>query len=127
MTIMAHRSLPLNTNGIATDLHETLAEGWSLAEDVRGLARHGVEVSVTVDPTTITAVLTVDPAAVAVLPALLREIDNARLDETRAGAPVVLGSVCQGTVTIRLKIPVGLVPSQVAALLPTPAAAKEDR
>ncbi|MFJ5026106.1 hypothetical protein [Streptomyces goshikiensis] len=124
MTIMAHRSLPLNTEGVTADLHDTLAEGWSLAEDVRGLARHGIKVTVTVDPASITAVLTVDPAAIAVLPALLREIDHARLDDTRAGVPVVLGSVCQGTVTIRLKIPVGLVPAQVAALLPAPTATK---
>ncbi|MFJ3914405.1 hypothetical protein [Streptomyces vinaceus] len=116
MTIMPS-DLPLNATGITEDVQDAVADAFPLFESVQNLARLGVSVEFTVAPSTIIATITVSATAASVLPALLAEIDDARPIRLAAGGLAVLGSMCQGTVTLRVLIPQGWVTAEELAVL----------
>jgi hypothetical protein len=116
MSIMPS-DLPLNSTGITDDIHDAIAETFPLFQEVQGLARLGVRLSFEVAPSRISAVITVAPGAASVLPALLAEIDDARPGSLPDGKLVVTGSMCQGTVTLRVLIPEAWVTAEELAVL----------
>lgn len=116
MSIMPS-DLPLNATGIGEDFNDAIAETFPLFEQVQGLARLGVSVEFTVAPSRIVATITVTPTATNVLPALLAEIDGARPGALPDGQLAVTGSMCQGTVTLRVLIPRGWVTADELAVL----------
>ncbi|MDG5807892.1 hypothetical protein P9869_35650 [Streptomyces ossamyceticus] len=116
MTIMPS-DLPLNAAGLAEDFSEAVNQVFPLFQEVQGLARHGVNIQFTVAPSVIVVTLTVTPTATKVLPALLAEIDDARPGSLPNGQLVVTGSMCQGTVKLRVLIPMGWVSAEELAVL----------
>jgi ubiquinone biosynthesis protein UbiJ len=116
MTIMP-ADLPLSSTGITEDVQDAVADAFPLFESVQKLARLGVSVSFTVAPKRIVATITVTAGAVQVLPALLEEIDDARPGQLPDGKLVVTGSMCQGTVTLRVLIPQEWVSAEELAVL----------
>ncbi|UZI33975.1 hypothetical protein [Streptomyces sp. VB1] len=116
MTIMPS-DLPLSSTGIAEDVQDAVADAFPLFESVQTLARVGVSVTFAVAPSRIVATITVTKDAVTVLPALLEEIDDARPGQLPDGKLVVTGSMCQGTVTLRVLIPQEWVTAQELAVL----------
>lgn len=122
MTIMP-ADLPLSSTGIAEDVQEAVNEVFPLFESVQGLARLGVSVTFKVAPSRIVATIRVTADAVQVLPALLEEIDDARPGQMPDGKLVVTGSMCQGTVTLRVLIPQEWVTAEELAVLTGTAAA----
>ncbi|PJE97155.1 hypothetical protein CUT44_14340 [Streptomyces carminius] len=119
MTIMPPR-LPLSPSGIAEDVQDAVADVFPLFESVQSLARLGVRIAFEVAPSRIVATITVTADAVKVLPALLEEIDDARPGQLPNGQLVVTGSMCQGTVTLRVVIPQEWVtPEELAVLTGT--------
>ncbi|MDA5279862.1 hypothetical protein [Streptomyces sp. Isolate_45] len=116
MTIMPS-DLPLNYTGIVEDVTDAVADAFPLFESVQKLARLGVELAFEVAPSTIIVTFTVAPAATSVLPALLAEIDNAQPLRLSSGRLAVTGSMCQGTVTLRVLIPEGWVSAEELAVL----------
>jgi hypothetical protein len=116
MSIMPS-DLPLNITGITDDLNDAIAETFPLFQEVQGLARLGIGVHFEVAPSTIIATITVSPTAANVLPALLAEIDDARPGSLPDGKLVVTGSMCQGTVTLRVLIPEAWVTAEELAVL----------
>jgi hypothetical protein len=119
MTIMP-ADLPLSSTGIAEDVQEAVNEVFPLFESVQKLARLGVSVAFKVAPSRIVATIQVTADAVKVLPALLEEIDDTRPGQLPDGQLVVTGSMCQGTVTLRVVIPQEWVsPEELAVLTGT--------
>ncbi|WP_331718707.1 hypothetical protein [Streptomyces sp. NBC_00212] len=119
MTIMP-ADLPLSSTGITEDVQDAVADAFPLFESVQKLARLGVNVTVEVAPSRIVATIRVTKDAVTVLPALLEEIDDARPDSLPDGKLVVTGSMCQGTVVLRVLIPQEWVtPEELAVLTGT--------
>jgi hypothetical protein len=116
MTIMP-AEMPLSSTGIAQDVQETVNEVWPLFESVQKLARLGVSVAFEVAPSRIVATIIVTKEAVTVLPALLEEIDDTRPGQLPDGKLVVRGSMCQGTVTLRVLIPQEWVTADELAVL----------
>ncbi|MEU9535882.1 hypothetical protein AB0D00_26685 [Streptomyces sp. NPDC048213] len=116
MTIMP-ADLPLSSTGIAEDVQEAVNEVFPLFESVQKLARLGVSVAFQVAPSRIVATIRVAANAAQVLPALLEEIDDARPGQLPDGKLVVTGSMCQGTVTLRVLIPQEWVSAQELAVL----------
>ncbi|MFY0516070.1 hypothetical protein [Streptomyces anulatus] len=116
MTIMP-ADLPLSSTGIAEDVQDAVTDAFPLFESVQNLARLGVSVTFTVAPSRIVATITVTKDAVTVLPALLEQIDDARPGQLPDGKLVVTGSMCQGTVTLRVLIPQEWVTAQELAVL----------
>lgn len=116
MTIMP-ADMPLSPTGVAREVQETVTEVWPLFEAVQKLARLGVSVAVEVAPSRIVATITVTKDAVTVLPALLEEIDDTRPGALPDGQLVVTGSMCQGTVTLRVLIPQEWVTAEELAVL----------
>ncbi|WP_329564565.1 hypothetical protein OG711_38825 (plasmid) [Streptomyces uncialis] len=127
MTIMMPSDLPVNPTGIANDLTDTVTEVFPLFAGVQMLARHGVSVEVTVAPSTIVATITVTPTAAPVLPAILAEIDDARPGSLPGGRLAVTGTMCQGTVTLRVLIPQDWVTADELAVLTGTATADPSR
>ncbi|MGW6588415.1 hypothetical protein [Streptomyces globisporus] len=116
MTIMpAH--IRLSSTGIAEDVQDAVADAFPLFESVQNLARLGVSVTFEVAPSRIVATIRVAANAAQVLPALLEEIDDARPGQLPDGKLVVTGSMCQGTVTLRVLIPQEWVTAQELAVL----------
>ncbi|MFI9206415.1 hypothetical protein [Streptomyces sp. NPDC053048] len=119
MSIMPS-DMPLHATGITNDVLDAVATVFPLFEDVQGLARLGVRVAFEVAPSTIIVTITVTPAAVSVLPALLAEIDDARPGSLPNGQMVVTGSMCEGVVLLKVVIPQGWVtPEELAVLTGT--------
>ncbi|MFE7212513.1 hypothetical protein ACFU93_21465 [Streptomyces sp. NPDC057611] len=116
MTIMP-ADMPLSSTGIASEVQEAVTEVFPLFESVQKLARLGVRVAFEVAPSRIVATIRVTADAVKVLPALLEEIDDARPGQLPDGKLVVTGSMCQGTVTLRVLIPQEWVTSEELAVL----------
>ncbi|WP_433406995.1 hypothetical protein [Streptomyces sp. CA-146814] len=116
MTIMP-ADIPLSSTGIAEDVQEAVNEVFPLFESVQNLARLGVSVAFEVAPSRIVATIRVAANAAQVLPALLEEIDDARPGQLPDGKLVVTGSMCQGTVTLRVLIPQEWVTAQELAVL----------
>ncbi|NGO48646.1 hypothetical protein [Streptomyces ureilyticus] len=116
MTIMP-ADLPLSSTGIAEDVQEAVNEVFPLFESVQNLARLGVSVAFEVAPSRIVATIRVTADAVQVLPTLLEEIDDARPGQLPDGKLVVTGSMCQGTVTLRVLIPQEWVTAEELAVL----------
>ncbi|MET9209647.1 hypothetical protein ABZW38_31495 [Streptomyces bacillaris] len=116
MTIMP-ADIPLSSTGIAEDVQEAVNEVFPLFESVQKLARLGVSVAFQVAPSRIVATIRVAANAAQVLPALLEEIDDARPGQLPDGKLVVTGSMCQGTVTLRVLIPQEWVTAQELAVL----------
>ena len=116
MSIMPS-DLPVNVTGITENIHDAIAEVFPLFQEVQGLARLGVCVAFEVAPSTIIATITVTPTATPVLPALLAEIDDARPGSLPGGQLVVTGSMCQGTVVLRVVIPEAWVSAEELAVL----------
>ncbi|MFF3127778.1 hypothetical protein ACFVRD_37040 [Streptomyces sp. NPDC057908] len=116
MTIMP-ADMPLSSTGIAEDVQEAVNEVFPLFESVQKLARLGVSVAFEVAPSRIVATIRVAANAAQVLPALLEEIDDARPGQLPDGKLVVTGSMCQGTVTLRVLIPQEWVTAQELAVL----------
>lgn len=116
MTIMPS-DLPLNAAGLAEEFNDAVDQVFPLFQEVQGLARHGVNVEFTVAPSVIVVTLTVAPTATNILPALLAEIDDARPGSLPGGQLVVTGSMCQGTVRLRVLIPQGWVTREELAVL----------
>lgn len=116
MSIMPS-DMPLHATGITNDIVDAVAAVFPLFEDVQGLARLGVRVAFEVAPSTIIATITVAPAAVSVLPALLAEIDDARPGSLPDGQLVVTGSMCEGIVLLKVLIPKGWVSAGELAVL----------
>lgn len=117
MTIMPS-DLPLSSTGVTDMFNDSVADAFPLFESVQSLARLGVRVAFKVQPSTIIATITVDQAAASVLPALLAEIDDARPGTLpTSGKLVVTGSMCQGTVILRIVIPEGWVTAAELAVL----------
>ncbi|MEU2899591.1 hypothetical protein ABZ690_08310 [Streptomyces sp. NPDC006967] len=116
MTIMP-ADMPLSSTGIAEDVQEAVNEVFPLFESVQKLARLGVSVAFEVAPSRIVATIKVTADAVKVLPALLEEIDDARPGQLPDGKLVVTGSMCQGTVTLRVLIPQEWVTAEELAVL----------
>ncbi|MFF3958824.1 hypothetical protein ACFYY1_37315 [Streptomyces sp. NPDC001890] len=126
MTIMP-ADMPLSSTGIAEDVQEAVNEVFPLFESVQNLARLGVSVAFEVAPSRIVATIKVTADAVKVLPALLEEIDDARPGQLPDGKLVVTGSMCQGTVTLRVLIPQEWVtPEELAVLTGTAIADPSD-
>ncbi|MGC9478777.1 hypothetical protein ACP4I1_32140 [Streptomyces sp. WG4] len=119
MTIMP-ADMPLSSTGIAQEVRETAIEVFPLFQSIQKLARLGVRIAFEVAPSRIVATITVTPNAVKVLPALLEEIDDARPGSLPDGQLVVLGSMCEGTVTLTVVIPQEWVtPKELAVLIGT--------
>ncbi|CUW33423.1 MULTISPECIES: hypothetical protein [Streptomyces] len=119
MTIMP-ADMPLSSTGITEDVQDAVADAFPLFESVQKLARLGVSVTFTVAPSRIVATITVTADAVTVLPALLEEIDDTRPGQLPDGQLVVTGSMCQGTVILRVLIPQEWVsPKDLAVLTGT--------
>ncbi|RPK69898.1 hypothetical protein EES45_36335 [Streptomyces sp. ADI97-07] len=116
MTIMP-ADMPLSSTGIAGDVQDAVNEVFPLFESVQKLARLGVSVAFEVAPSRIVATIRVAANAAQVLPALLEEIDDARPGQLPDGKLVVTGSMCQGTVTLRVLIPQEWVTAQELAVL----------
>ncbi|MGW6654811.1 hypothetical protein AMK23_34240 [Streptomyces sp. CB02130] len=116
MTIMP-AEVSLSSTGIAEDVQEAVNEVFPLFESVQNLARLGVSVAFEVAPSRIVATIRVAANAAQVLPALLEEIDDARPGQLPDGKLVVTGSMCQGTVTLRVLIPQEWVTAQELAVL----------
>ncbi|MGK4578451.1 hypothetical protein [Kitasatospora sp. HPMI-4] len=116
MTIMPP-DLPLNASGIVSDIYDSIGEAFSVFAEVQSLAGLGIHLAVEVEPGRICATLTVEPRAAAVLPALLAEIDAARPGALPGGRLVVTGSMCQGTVIVRVLIPENWVSAEELAVL----------
>lgn len=126
MTIMP-ADLPLSSTGIAEDVQDAVADAFPLFESVQNLARLGVSVTFEVAPSRIVATIKVAADAVKVLPALLEEIDDTRPGRLPDGQLVVTGSMCQGTVILRVLIPQEWVtPGELAVLTGTTAADPSD-
>ncbi|MFD8268494.1 hypothetical protein [Streptomyces althioticus] len=119
MTIMPP-NMPLSSTGIAEDVQDAVADVFPLFESVQNLARLGVSVHFEVAPSRIVATIKVAADAVKVLPALLEEVDDTRPGRLPNGQLVVTGSMCQGTVTLRVLIPQEWVtPEELAVLTGT--------
>lgn len=116
MTIMPSH-LPVSATGITTEVVESVTEVFPLYAEVQRLARLGITAEAQVAPSSIVVTLTVAPAAMPVLPALLAEIDQARTGSLPEGQLVVTGEMCQGTVTLRVVVPRGWVSEQELAVL----------
>ncbi|MFI9311191.1 hypothetical protein [Streptomyces triculaminicus] len=126
MTIMP-ADLPLSSTGVAEDVQEAVNEVFPLFESVQKLARLGVSIAFEVAPSRIVATIKVTADAVKVLPALLEEIDDTRPGQLPDGRLVVTGSMCQGTVTLRVLIPQEWVtPEELAVLTGTATADPSD-
>ncbi|CAM5435588.1 putative protein OS=Streptomyces fumanus OX=67302 GN=GCM10018772_70350 PE=4 SV=1 [Streptomyces fumanus] len=119
MTIMP-ADMPLSSTGIAQEVQETVNEVFPLYASIQKLARLGVRVAFEVAPSRIVATITVTADAVTVLPALLEEIDDARPVQSGTGQLIVLGSMCERTVTMKVVIPPTWVsPRELAVLTGT--------
>ncbi|MFD9453428.1 hypothetical protein ACFWBC_10100 [Streptomyces sp. NPDC059985] len=116
MTIMPS-NLPLNFTGIVEDVNDAVADTFPLFESVQKLARLGIELAFEVAPSTIIVTFTVTPTATSVLPALLAEIDHAKPQRLASGRLAVTGSMCQGTVILRVLIPENWVTAEELAVL----------
>ncbi|WP_330335781.1 hypothetical protein OHS33_39300 (plasmid) [Streptomyces sp. NBC_00536] len=116
MTIMPS-NLPLNFTGIVEDVNDTVADAFPLFESVQKLAQYGINVAVEVAPSTIVVTFTVTPTATNMLPALFAEIDNAQPVTLSSGRLAVTGSMCQGTVTLRVLVPENWVTAEELAVL----------
>ncbi|MFH8410374.1 hypothetical protein ACH4FX_37210 [Streptomyces sp. NPDC018019] len=96
-------ALPLRPEALTNGVEDVVSEAWSVYEDVKSLARIGVDISVTVNPGTITADLTVSPQAVHLLPALIDELEDSGITRTPGGARI-LGTMCEGRVHLRITV-----------------------
>ncbi|MGW7007211.1 hypothetical protein ACWGCW_31505 [Streptomyces sp. NPDC054933] len=108
MSIISTTSKPFSPEGVSDGLTDTVAEAFSVFEEVQDLAKLGVQVSVTVSPDSITADVTVIREAAGLLPILLRELDDTNITRTQGGARIV-GTMYQRNVTMQIAIPSAFV------------------
>lgn len=104
MTIIATSSAPLRPEAVNDGVEDVVAEAWNVYSQVQGLARIGVETSVSVSRKgRITVDLLVSKEAAGLLPSLVEQLDNSALTRTPGGFAVA-GTIGQGNVSLQFRV-----------------------
>ncbi|MDH6545881.1 hypothetical protein [Streptomyces sp. SPB4] len=104
MTIIATSSAPLRPEAVNDGVEDVVAEAWNVYSQVQGLARIGVETSVSVSRKgRITVDLLVSKEAAGLLPSLVEQLDHSALTRTPGGFAVA-GTIGQGNVSLQFRV-----------------------